>query len=59
MRKQIALTLCTILAMNASAERISRDEAQALAQDFMQGKIMVPAQTSSSKAPVRGGANDE
>ena len=59
MRKQIALTLCTILAMNAGAERISRDEAMALAQDFMQGKIMVPAQTSSSKAPVRGGANDE
>ena len=50
MKKLIALTLCSIMAMNAGAERISRDEALALAQDFMQGKVMVPVQTSSSKA---------
>ena len=59
MKKLIALTLCSIMAMNAGAERISRDEALALAQDFMQGKVMVPVQASSSKAPVRGSANDE
>ena len=51
--------MCSILVLNAGAERISRDEALALAQDFMQGKVMMPAQASSSKAPVRGGANDE
>ena len=59
MKKLIALTMCSILVLNAGAERISRDEALALAQDFMQGKVMVPAQASSSKAPVRGGANNE
>ena len=59
MKKLISLTMCSILVLNAGAERISRDEALALAQDFMQGKVMVPVQTSSSKAPVRGGANNE
>ena len=59
MKKLIALTMCSILVLNAGAERISRDEALTLAQDFMQGKVMMPAQTSSSKAPVRGGANNE
>ena len=51
--------MCSILVLNASAERISRDEALALAQDFMQGKVVVPVQASSNKAPVRGGANNE
>lgn len=59
MKKQILLILCSILALNAGAERISRDEALSLAQDFMQGKVMVPVQESSSKAPLRGGVNDE
>ena len=59
MKKLILLILCSILALNAGAERISRDEALALAQDFMQGKVMVPVQASSSKAPLRGGVNDE
>ena len=59
MKKQILLILCSILALNAGAERISRDEALALAQDFMQGKVMVPVQASSSKAPLRGSVNDE
>ena len=59
MKKKILLILCSILALNAGAERISRDEALALAQDFMQGKVMVPVQASSSKAPLRGGVNDE
>ena len=59
MKKKILLILCSILALNAGAERISRDEALSLAQDFMQGKAMEPVQASSSKAPVRGGANDE
>ena len=59
MKKQILLILCSILALNAGAERISRDEALALAQGFMQGKVMVPVQASSSKAPLRGVSNDE
>ena len=59
MKKKILFILCSILTLNAAAERISRDEALALAQDFMQGKVMVPAQASSSKAPVRGGENNE
>ncbi|MBO7114447.1 MAG: C10 family peptidase, partial [Bacteroidaceae bacterium] len=59
MKKKVLLILSTILALNAGAERITRDEALALAQDFMQGKVMVPVQASSSKAPLRGGVNDE
>ncbi|MBR5935116.1 MAG: leucine-rich repeat protein, partial [Bacteroidaceae bacterium] len=59
MKKLIALIMCSILVLNASAERISRDEALALAQDFMQGKVMMPVQTSSSKASVRGESVDE
>ena len=59
MKKQIVLLMSSILTLNAGAERISRDEALALAQDFMQGKVMVPVQASPSKAPVRGSVNDE
>jgi len=59
MKKKVLLILSTILALNAGAERITRDEALALAQDFMQGKVMVPVQASSGKAPLRGGVNDE
>lgn len=59
MKKKVLLILSTILTLNAGAERITRDEALALAQDFMQGKVMVPVQASSSKAPLRGGVNDE
>ena len=59
MKKLIALIMCSILVLNAGAERISRDEALSLAQDFMQGKVMMPVQTSSSKAPVRGESTDE
>ena len=59
MKKKVLFILLSILTLNASAERISREEALALAQEFMQGKVMVPVQASSSKAPVRGSANDE
>ena len=59
MKKHILFILCSILALNAGAERISRDEAMVLAQDFMKGKVLEPVQTSSSKASVRGGANNE
>lgn len=59
MKKHILFILCSILALNAGAERISRDKAMVLAQDFMKGKVLEPVQTSSSKASVRGGANNE
>ena len=59
MKRLIPFLLGVFCCIDAGAERISRDEALALAQDFMQGKVMVPAQASPSKAQVRGGANDE
>ena len=59
MKRLIPFLLGVFCCIDAGAERISRDEALALAQDFMQGKVMVPVQASPSKAPVRGGANNE
>ncbi|MBR5935631.1 MAG: leucine-rich repeat protein, partial [Bacteroidaceae bacterium] len=59
MKKHLVFILSAIQTLTAVAGHITRDEALALAQDFMQGKVMVPVQTSSSKAPVRGGANNE
>ena len=53
MKKHLVFILSAIQTLNAVAGHITRDEALALAQDFMQGKVMVPVQTSSSKAPVR------
>ena len=59
MKKHICLFLFSLFALMLSAERITRDQALVLAQDFMQGKVMEPVLTNSSKAPVRGGTNDE
>ena len=59
MKRLIPFLLSAFCFANASAERISRDEALVLAQDFMQGKVMVPVQASSSKAPVRGESANE
>ena len=59
MKKHICLFLFSLFALTLSAERITRDQALALAQDFMKGKVLEPVQTGALRAPARGQQTDE
>ena len=59
MKKHICLFLFSLFALTLSAERITRDQALVLAQDFMQGKVMEPVHSSTFLAPARGQAYNE
>ena len=59
MKRLILLILGTFCFLNTNAERITRDQALVLAQDFMQGKVMEPVQTGALRAPARGQQFDE